>query len=110
MEKELKDWMRDRINNRNSIPLNTNNLKAITVFGQRDANNQLFDFSITLKLNKAMIQGEWDVIEDAISYKSKNNWDDSKLENLVRDIIHHLQKGGRLRLNPNSSNPYYHIN
>lgn len=110
MEKELKDWMQDRINSRNSIPLNTNNLKAISLFGQRDANNQLFDFSITLKRNKAMIQGEWDVIEDAISFKSKNNWDDSKFKNLVRDIIHHLQKGGIFRLNPNSSNPYYHIN
>lgn len=109
MENELKNWIGDRVKSRNSIPLKTNNFLAISAFGQHDENNLLFDFSITLKRNNALIEGEWEVIEDVISF-SNGNWDASKLENLVRDIIQHLKKGGKFRLNRNSSDPHYLIN
>lgn len=110
MESELKNWIEDRIKGRNSIPLNTDNFLATAGFGMlNNKNKQLFDFSITLKQNKAIIKGEWEVIEETISF-SNNNWEASKLENLVRNVIQHLQKGGTFRLDSYWSDPYYLIN
>ncbi|WP_133140253.1 hypothetical protein [Legionella genomosp. 1] len=70
MENELKNWIEDRVKYRNSIPLNSNNFLATSSFGQHDENNLLFDFSITLKRNNAIIDGEWEVIEDVISFRN----------------------------------------
>ncbi|HAT9777550.1 TPA: hypothetical protein JBG70_14875 [Legionella pneumophila] len=109
MENELKNWIQDRVKSRNSISLNTNNFLANSAFGQHDKNNLLFDFSITLKRNNAIIEGEWEVIEDAISFNN-SNWDASKLDNLVKDIIQHLKKGGKFYLNRNPDDPQYLIN
>ncbi|MFC3909024.1 hypothetical protein ACFORL_08050 [Legionella dresdenensis] len=109
MESELKNWIEDRVKSRNSIPLNTNNFLATSGFGQHDKNNLLFDFSITLKQNNATIDGEWEVLEDVISF-SNPYWDTSKLESLVSDIIQHLKKGGKFHLNRNQGDPQYFIN
>lgn len=109
MRNELKNWIEDKIKNRNSISLKTKNFLATSAFGLRDENNLLFDFSIILKQNNAIIQGEWEVVEDAILFNNPN-WNASMLENLVRNIIQHLQKGGKFRLNSNPCDPHYFIN
>lgn len=109
MDKELKNWIEDRLKNRDPIGLDTDNFRATSAFGMRSENNQLFDFAITFKRNKAIIRGEWDVIEDAISFRD-NSWDASRLENLVSHIIQRLQEGGRFQLNRTSVDPHYHIN
>lgn len=109
MESELTNWIEDRVKYRDSIPLNTNNFLATSSFGQHDENNLLFDFSITLKRNNAIIDGEWEVIEDVISFRNPS-WDASKLKSLVSDIIQHLKKGGKFHLNRNLSDPQYLIN
>lgn len=97
MNDELKSWIITIIKGDNPGKLTTNELFAISAFGEFSDDNQPLDIHLQYRSNNAELYSEIEDFQRSISLEN-NKWDEAKLVKLVGDIMSHLKNGGRYRL------------
>lgn len=100
MNDDIEKWIITLLKTKKSSTKITQTLKLSYVFERFSEDGHPMDVKIEYIPNNAQILGELEDIGDFILF-DKKTWDQLSLETLVKDVILHLQNGGRYRLSGN---------